>query len=838
MGGVVKAPSGDSGSTGALNPFRSKAYTAPLSGAPGSVSGSARAASPLEVVALGGAKDGRYYGLDGSMKLDPRDPNRREFAIGAGGTTLSRISLALAGEGSVISPYRENPVVRASIKAFSEGFARLDFGLWSADPTEDAGGEARRAPASNPLEQLLASPNRALPGSELWSRMATIYKLDGEAYWFLANALGQPVKTTGTGQLLEAPASFILARGRHTQVEYDGLGLPVRYRYSVSGQASQAGVPWPWDAVVPFIDYDPDDECRGFGDVNAAIRPIDIQHQVIRYLDAILRNGGDPGGFVVDKQQVMPEELERRSEILNEKFGSSELRKWAALGGDVSVILNPHSPKDMDFVEGWDRMTLAICIALGVPPPCIGIYESATYNNLQGAYRQLWCGANGILALASYFARTVRTTLLPRLRGVRGWESIAGLYPYFDPSAIEELREDKLEHVKIAVSVAQAGIGLSVADGLEMLGADIEAPDAAKRRLVSPAFIDIETGEGFGPQDAPDEEADDESNEEDAGARKQSLSAADSAPLGPADGAPDDPEARAYAAPGSSPAFPVFHRAALAWISQYERATLANLRAIAAGSDPIKVRDYPKSVAASAGGEGDRTYKGVLDSAADIESMTDAEFNALLLDSFAWASKFDKATRQTFRSIFIQAALEAQGVVGGGILTSSSPRTIQFVAGRLAKVSEGVTSTLARDVREALAKALSGVEQTILVDGVPQRITLRSAIKESLPELTENLQRVFGSKEARAATIANTEGGIATNGGIYAQFEEAGVEEIEWHSRDDEATRPTHAALHGKRIKLGQRFANGLRYPLDPEGAPGEIINCRCEPLATKYKRQ
>ena len=53
-----------------------------------------------------------------------------------------------------------------------------------------------------------------------------------------------------------------------------------------------------------------------------------------------------------------------------------------------------------------------------------------------------------------------------------------------------------------------------------------------------------------------------------------------------------------------------------------------------------------------------------------------------------------------------------------------------------------------------------------------------------------------------------------------------------WMATLDNRTRDSHAMMDGEKVDPGKKFSNGCRYPGDPEGAPGEIYNCRCTLVA------
>jgi uncharacterized protein with gpF-like domain len=84
----------------------------------------------------------------------------------------------------------------------------------------------------------------------------------------------------------------------------------------------------------------------------------------------------------------------------------------------------------------------------------------------------------------------------------------------------------------------------------------------------------------------------------------------------------------------------------------------------------------------------------------------------------------------------------------------------------------------------------------------------------------------------RAVTIARTETGVAASVGADAAAEATGLQlDKVWNSTHDARVRPDHAKADGQRVRMEHLFTVGgvaMRYPRDPKGPAGQVINCRC----------
>lgn len=102
----------------------------------------------------------------------------------------------------------------------------------------------------------------------------------------------------------------------------------------------------------------------------------------------------------------------------------------------------------------------------------------------------------------------------------------------------------------------------------------------------------------------------------------------------------------------------------------------------------------------------------------------------------------------------------------------------------------------------------------------------------SLEDQQRAVRRVFAhASRARAQTIARTEVGTFWHSAGRAQALELGAMSHVWLATRDLRVRDAHAIADGQCQPAGQPFFVGgepLMHPHDPNGSPGNVINCRC----------
>lgn len=125
--------------------------------------------------------------------------------------------------------------------------------------------------------------------------------------------------------------------------------------------------------------------------------------------------------------------------------------------------------------------------------------------------------------------------------------------------------------------------------------------------------------------------------------------------------------------------------------------------------------------------------------------------------------------------------------------------------------------------------------------------TVEQLIRNDIAQLAEDGRGIQDMRDAvmerfdelegwEAERIARTESGSGSNTAANIAMWQQDVDEIGWSSYIDEATRQSHEQMDGQTVHIGEKFPNGLRFPMDPEGSAGEVINCRCTHYAVSFK--
>lgn len=213
----------------------------------------------------------------------------------------------------------------------------------------------------------------------------------------------------------------------------------------------------------------------------------------------------------------------------------------------------------------------------------------------------------------------------------------------------------------------------------------------------------------------------------------------------------------------------------------------------------------------------------------DIESaLAQADQNALDLILLAWAAYVSEELLPHLDTSMVEAGAQTIAHLAAAV---DNPLTL--IADQPLDTEQYLQQAVNRLV--GIGNELWFNARTSLAEGI--------ALGESQPKLAQRIRDAIGVTQPRARTIARTESHGARNVAAHMtmqRFESAygvppGVMRKEWQATEDARTRHTHDVADGQTANFADPFIVGgapLMFPGDPTGPPGEIINCRCAPLA------
>jgi HK97 family phage portal protein len=750
----------------------------------------------------------------------------------------------------VTRPYEEDGWIHACVKAKGQAVSSVPLQIWMGDPGKDK--DAKLLDPADPLSRLFQRPMPHMTGAQFFEASAHHRMLDGEDFWFLLDKDGKPVKAS---LKIPMPRYILPIRGGNVGlVQNSESGWPEKW---IGTRRNALALEAPAQSVIQFRDYNIDDPFRGLGDGEALYRDIDLSWQAYRYQSAILRNSGDPGGFIKTEQTLAPAEQEAAENDAEESFSVGNAGKWKVVSGKgVEFVPNKLGPRDMDFPKllAWNRDK--ILGVMGVPPPFLGVLEFATLANFVESVRMFWQGGNGILPYLHAVEDVVTNLFLRDLAHPKA----AVLFARFDTSGIEALQADRnLQLDIVAKLVVESKGAVSFEEACALVGVDIESAkleygkvhfmpagmttaervieDATNPPDTTPPADPAAAGDGSG--DAGDAGKSTAAASEDEPARKV-IATRDEEPL-----APDPVEVaraarREYWSTKEAKLLrqgeKVLRSKYRSWRKDYERAQYARLRDFAAdGEAALREPSLSKK-----DGPNDQV---------PFDDLNPSTFNVdpLLLPKHDQATRFVRKFTDPMKGIWADALEDIAQELGAEFpLLPSDPGVLAALDSQLIKLAGGHVEFLGERVKSALLEELSKATN---------QANLQAAVEEVLPALTENLKNVFGDRGTRANTIARTEVARATNQARNMEMVRTGISSTEWVSQHDSAVRGSpggpyedaefsHYELDGKTAHIGTLFDGekhpGLKYPGDPEAQPGDTINCRClnRPVQTKDTNQ
>lgn len=226
-----------------------------------------------------------------------------------------------------------------------------------------------------------------------------------------------------------------------------------------------------------------------------------------------------------------------------------------------------------------------------------------------------------------------------------------------------------------------------------------------------------------------------------------------------------------------------------------------------------------------------------------------------------------------FRKELLRAGREAASLYEKTRLAASVEQIAEAHSANLASLLQdlyrtsidGVVRAMVREMPKSLiprweTKDLSGEVDRLIVEWINSRAlrkarliskTTRDQLLAIIKDMTEReatnpkaiarrmVKDVRSLSPHRARMIARTETHTAAQNAsltVASSIQTTGMRK-EWVSVMDERTRESHSEVDGQKVALNEGFnvrGSSLKYPGDPVGPAGEVINCRCVMVYTE----
>ena len=733
----------------------------------------------------------------------------------SGGSSYRWIA-QLGGEADLNRPYAQHPYIYACVAAIGRAASSVPARMQRRE-----GGEFVTVEDTT-LSNVLDFPNPLQSQRKFFRSICTSQQLYGETFLILlkkgANGQMVPVDavggTAGMMALIEEPEEVWPVRGDLVEAMLDPkTKLPAMWRFSTAA----GHVDYPAHAIVKIAEVNPYNPLRGMGPMQAAYRTASKDFIIDRYDEALLQNGGSPGGVLTVDGPLTDADQRAIREAWQEAHGRPEShRKTAVLPQGTIYKEIGMTPQAMEHekLRKWDRTT--ILSMFGVPPVVLGL-ETMNYATAREQNRIFW--ETTVLPYLDFLKDEIQYKLIKRINS-----PVSELLLDFDISSVSALREDMDAKVDRTIKLYAEGHRTFI-EAARLSGWDIdeETLEGGDERWLPGTLV--QPGMGELESDGYEEEV--PVGTEEAGEEERALGV-DGVDLLGTDKALDDNTV------GSSPWPPHlsteegrYNYWKLYTMEEEDTIDRLNKKTHRVMRDMLlaarkRIREVAKEddwslVSSAPEGEAKNIKQPI---------YTEAEIYRLLaLDVTPWGEDMAGEMAPILMQLMLQSAASMAEELGEEVPTLDSINDeflIDFYRDYPVFLALGPASTRAMDISRMVLKVLLNSD----VGGVGG---LAESIHLTMRDQELGITHLMKMLPDRVDRISRTETNTAHNAARVEQMRRGSVGSHIWLSSRDNRVRETHQLVDGEQALVGELFSNGVMYPGQPGGAPPqEIINCRC----------
>ena len=739
--------------------------------------------------------------------------------------------------GGPKSPSEESLWVNACITAIAENVARVPMriSVGAAAGTRAAFG-CKGVRCGRPDRRKLSKAKGK--GAHFRAAEGEIVE-SGELWEFLQ----QPSEGFSQSQWLAALVGYMYASGR-VHVLFDDMpgatrqattllpGIATKPVYEDSGISKRltgwkiltprgAEVPLGLADNIALQCFSPENPQEGLCPATPANLAIVSDYNASTYNAAMFGNNCEPGGAIQSDEPFDAEQDELMKQTWHASHGGPmNARKLAVLWNGLKWQAISSTMTDMQFMEGKTRSAIEICAAYRTDPVIVGFFgrtgDSSAY--VDAALRRWW--QDTIAPLISRLAEMIQDHIAPRFGvGLEVWGDVEDVPVY------QAMRNEQLKAVD---SLWAKGVPLADLNDMYELGLP-EQPQHEIGYLPSSIVPAGEVGGLVNPAgEAPPPPA------AGGGDGEAGDSEADDGPTAPRSHGPTDLVAKAA---GDKLATAIWNAWWRSWqgLAKAMSLVIRGRLVVHERRGLQALRTWSESLLQPAGLSSQGLA--VASKAVDRVAKDSLVVERVLFDVFGGmegrreSAEFQARVRTFLAdagSLGIEQALVEAGLVGDELKAAiarltADPRTIAALRSDAIRISTRIDAA----------------ERTIL------RRNLETGLREGedIRKLADRVESVMQRERADALRVARNAVGQATSQARYEGRQEFATHEIWIHSRGPGIRRPSHTEAEvnsrANPKPIGTPWLIGgavLRFPRDPLGPPGEIINCQCLVIGKRLK--
>lgn len=680
------------------------------------------------------------------------------------------------GGATLTSAMQQSVWVYACVTAISEQVAHIPFVFSQGER------DGEKIVKQGEVVNLFNRPNEYIDRFLFWDLLNQWLLLRGKVFIVALDKGGAVLPISASSRRRLQPASLVILNPDRVQKIVTGHELD-GYRYMAGVHdplGSQAFLP---EELICIRTANPFDTFEGLPPLGVALLAAQTDYAAAQFMRGLMRNNADTGLIVTSDQNPGPESIEQmKAAIRDRKRNAGTADKPLFLWGGAKIEKPQISMADMQFLENRKFARQEVCAVFRVAQEILGYTEDA--NRAVADAARLSFIDNRIAPLCQRLEAAVEPIVKAFGSDLVGWFDIDSL------PIRQSARRSRFQGAAIGFNM-----GVSRNELNKVFDLGLKATPAGEKSYLPYSLQEV-GAEGTETQPVPPGAPADDALPEKAGdpfARAAAL-------LGRAKSA-KDAKAEHVCGPSSSA-----YAASVAGSEKRKRTTLRNF--FVAQQGRVLSAMGSGGLGLGSGAETQDPRPKTQDPATrGIEDIFDLAGE----DKIVWG-KMSKLLRGDLEFGFAQIG-DDLGIEDFNIPPSDA---ISWLNERKDKITgdEGVNANTFNDLKDTLQDGL--------------------AKGETHDELVARVKDVYKSAtDARAETIATTETNTAINSARQMALEEAGVERKGWQAANLEGVRPSHLANEAKSeadngIPIDDIWPNGLRHPSDPDGDPGEVINCRC----------